>query len=177
MRFPKIPAMNRLFHLFNYEGLNSNGYNLRECLVPYVPSHRNNFVMFNRVRHQLHELPRPPRDPFNHGIEQGGNIESYFIQFGSSKLISEGLTGFFDVLKRNLRLGLAKLSHFDQYSLRGYMAGVMKLPLHVISWCETNPGTFDQSLLQQVLYRLPFVGGVPHWYRLEYVAYLYFTPL
>ncbi|KAF8888784.1 hypothetical protein BD779DRAFT_1672118 [Infundibulicybe gibba] len=168
MRFPDIPAMARLFHLFKYPPLNRGEYNLTSHLIPYhsAPQKENGLMYFNNVREQ------------RQGNEHSGNflwhelgIEKEYVEATVEMINRDVMQPYVDEIMKDLAtpgrtLGWEKLMESDAYSLRTYMSAkyipspnlrvpMKHLPAAVVDWCEmlsgTGTGDFNRSFPQAVL--------------------------
>ncbi|KAH7912672.1 hypothetical protein BJ138DRAFT_750069 [Hygrophoropsis aurantiaca] len=184
MRFPEIDAMQRLFHLFKYPPLNTDGRALKAKLKPFYfkgAGNNNTFLSYNGVTVMQNAIPKT--DPFmaDQIIQSTG--ASAYIAAGVKAIMDDVLEPFatgiledIEAMKNNEDMekrgytGWDKLMEFDQYSTRAYMAlkyipsdklGIPKknLPVDVINWCETfdkSTGWYDRSLAETVLEAVAF---------------------
>ena len=166
MRFPDIPEMNRLFHLFGY-------LDLTKKLRTYNNRDDNTFMFLNGVRYRRGVIPSPEKDPFKFSIEHGGNVDPDFVSIGSANLMHQATAVHFSRFSGSESSGTRHLMRFDEYSVRGFLADCHKYPVEVIDWLETTSsitGGFDLSLTQAILNRQPFTRPGIKWCRLEYVT-------
>ncbi|KAF8888786.1 hypothetical protein BD779DRAFT_431495 [Infundibulicybe gibba] len=168
MRFPDTLIMGRLFHLFEYQPLNHEEYNLASRLVPYhfVPRKGNGLMYFNGVREQRQNNKYSGTFRWH---ELG--IEKEYIEATAEAINRDVTKPYIDELMEDLTtpgrtVGWEKLIKLDAYSMRTYMSAqylpsphlkipMKPLPAAVVNWCEMlgSPGTgvFNQSFPQVVL--------------------------
>ncbi|KII83644.1 hypothetical protein PLICRDRAFT_148036 [Plicaturopsis crispa FD-325 SS-3] len=153
-RFPETKQMDRLFKLFKYDKLNSNGISVEAKRIPYHFDTKdgNGIQYFNGNRKRMNagyeKIYRDVIDPFARGLE--------------------------DDLYNGGHAGWDRMLEFDSYSTRSYMSHVYRpsselvdiglppgkpLPTHVVSWLETQSmttGWYDRAFTDTVLGELSF---------------------
>lgn len=175
MRFPKIASMRRIFHLFDYEPLNTNGIALKKKLNPflYVGGGNNNSIYsYNGVT--LRQNAVPPGDPFKAKDVILDTQPDPYIAAGTTAIMDDVIGRFAIPLLKDLETGKTdgwdKLMKYDKFSARAYMCREYTrsfglnipdgpLPTDVINWIETfdtSTGGFDRALSEAVLEAMAF---------------------
>ncbi|EDR12198.1 uncharacterized protein LACBIDRAFT_183317 [Laccaria bicolor S238N-H82] len=151
MRFPKIPAMNRVFNLFENDNLNTPDIALNSRLTPFYFTGAGNyppFLSYNGVTVRQNAVPSAITDD----------------------VIAPYATALLDDLKNNTKTGWEKMQSVDDHSTRSYMTfkyepsadlGIKKAPLptDVVNWCETfdkSTGWYDRAFTETVLEAIAF---------------------
>ncbi len=183
MRFPKIDAMQRVFHLFEYPPLNTGNLALKAKLRPFYfvgGGNNNTFFSYNGVTVKQNAVPSG--DPFKaKEVILGTSDPSPYIKVGTRALFNDVIDPFVIRLLEDLKTGSEDgwlyLQNYDMHSTRSYMSsvyipsdkltnlGVPKehLPTDVINWCEGfggSTGSFDSSFVEAVLGAVAF-GYIP----------------
>ncbi|KAF8625505.1 hypothetical protein AX15_005336 [Amanita polypyramis BW_CC] len=178
MRFPKIPAMSRIFSLFDNPNLNTPDINLKDRLGKFYFSGDGidqPFLYYNGIRKrqggELHE------DAFKASeVLSDGDREAY-IKTGVATIVDDVIrpyaTALLDDLKNGTRTGLEKLMSVDDCSMRTFMSFKYKptiktipdrpLPTDVVNWCETfdkSTGWYDRAFSETILEAIAF-GWTP----------------
>lgn len=202
MRFPEIPAMQRVFSLFNYAPLNTDDIALKKKLTPFYfkgAANNDTFLSYNGVTVKQNAVPAG--DPFQGAaVIQDANPQPY-LAAGAKAIADDVIEPFalrlLDDLKNHTTTGWEYMKLFDAYSTRAYMAILYRpspklnlpnkpLPTDVINWVETfdkSTGWYDRSLSETVLEAVAF-GWSPStdplettpWWCIEFV-HSYSTPL
>ena len=195
MRFPKIPAMNRVFNLFENANLNTPDIALNSRLTPFYFTGAGNyppFLSYNGVTVRQNAVPSG--DPFKAAdVIQSADKEAY-IKAGTKAITDDVIapyaTALLDDLKNNTKTGWEKMKSVDDHSTRSYMTfkyepsadlGIQKkpLPTDVVNWCETfdkSTGWYDRAFTETVLEAIAF-GWQPgpnppatQWFCIESVS-------
>lgn len=146
--------MRRLFDLFKYDKINSNGISVDKHRIPYYFDTKdgNGIQYYNGHRKRLNAESTNP-DPFN--VKALG-VDNVYITIGYDKLYGDVIgpfaKGLEDDLKSGGHAGWDKMLEYDSYSTRSYMSHAYKpspeliklglpegrpLPTAVVSWLET----------------------------------------
>jgi hypothetical protein len=165
MRYPDVPTMSRFFDLVGRLKLKETR------MINVIMSNENNILHFNGIRatkKQLKEIKaagNTDTDTFKVAIREDnldGYIPQNYLQEGHEKLYYDTIRPLCQPFHdRNVSFSEAfrKLLEKDEYSVRSYMALVMKYPPAVINWLETmewRTGMFDASLTETVMAALLF---------------------
>lgn len=169
MRFPKIPAMRRLFRLFYSDELNTGEINVKSKLIEYRFDSPNSFLEFNRHRARASEVGT--RDVFNFS-ETG--VPKRELAKGYKKVLDRVFGEFTDELKLDLEdgghEGWDKLMEQDHHSARSYMAVEKGLSMPIIRWCETmdtSTDSYDRAFSEACLDIVAFGDERTEWKCLE----------
>ncbi|KAF8872619.1 hypothetical protein BD779DRAFT_331003 [Infundibulicybe gibba] len=168
MRFPSVPAMGRLFHLFKYPPLNHGKYNLTSHLIPYnfVPEKGNGLMYFNNVREQ-----KKANKYSENFLWSELGVEKEYIEATAEAISQDVIQPYADEMMKDLVtpgriVGWEKLMKLDAYSVRTYMSTkympsphlkipMKPLPAVVVDWCEmmktSGRGVFNCSFPEAVL--------------------------
>ena len=195
MRFPEISSMSRVFHLFEYPPLNSNGIALAKKLRPfYFKGAANNDTLFSYNGITVVQNALPAGDPFQAGAVIQDVDPQPYIAAGTKAITDDVIAPFatrlLDDLKNQTTSGWEYMQKFDKYSTRAYMTLAYRpspklglpdapLPTDVVNWCETfdkSTGWYDRALSETVLEAVAF-GWKPNenpmeatpWWCIEFV--------
>lgn len=169
--------MERVFKLFDYPPLNSDGIALKAKLRPFYfvgGGNNNTFYSYNGVTVLQNAMPSPDQDPFNaEQVIQDISPDPY-IKAGAKAIVDDVIAPFATRLLQDLEdggsVGWEYMKSFDQYSTRAYMSlkyipspslGLPNkpLPTDVVNWCETfdkSTGWYDRALSETVLEAVAF---------------------
>ncbi|KZV60672.1 FAD/NAD(P)-binding domain-containing protein [Peniophora sp. CONT] len=177
MRFPHISSMQRVFHLFHYDKLNSDGLALAQKLKKYTFECPDALLSYNGATIKRRDWKD---DPFNSDTviwdtEHGSAYVKARAEAIVSDVIEPFATRILDDLKTGKHAGWDYLSTYDRYSARAYMstvyrpsaslrAGYPSLPDEplsndMVNWCETfesSTGSFDRAFTELVLESIAF---------------------
>ncbi|KAI0027421.1 amine oxidase, partial [Vararia minispora EC-137] len=145
MRFPEIRAMTRVFHLFRYPPLNTEGFALRKKLKEFYFANGNALYSYNGVT-----------------MRQSDGIVDNVIEPFASRLLED--------LEKGGKKGWEYMIQRDHLSTRAYMSGEYRpsatlpipktaLSVDVINWMETfdsSTGSYDRALTETVLAAISF---------------------
>ena len=181
MRFPYITSMARLFHLFDYGPLNTNGIALKKKLRNFYFTNGNAYYSYNGVTVRQNAVPA--QDPFKANEVIQDVDPAPYIAAGTEAIVNDVINPFAtrilqdleDDLKHNFDFdksgtkGWTQMQSFDLYSTRAYMSTkylptLTKIPYQSLStdvanWCETfdkSTGWYDRALSETVLESITF---------------------
>ncbi|KAF9466955.1 hypothetical protein BDZ94DRAFT_1305819 [Collybia nuda] len=172
MRFPKISSMARVFKLFAYPPLNTDGLALSGKLKPFRFEDDNAFDSYNGVTVRQGEKPNAETFKADQVIEDAD--AALYIKAGPENIVNDVIAPFairlLDDLKNGGSEGWKCMKSFDQYSTRAYMSLKYKpsknlgiplkpLPTDVVNWLETfdkSTGWYDRALSETVLEAIAF---------------------
>lgn len=175
MRFPNTTSMTRVFSLFDYPPLNTDGLALREKLRPFIFESNDTLLSYNDVAVVRDDMQALAQDPFHSAaVIQDTNSSSAYVSVGANAILNDVIAPFATRLladiQNNIQDGWKYLQTYDGYSARSYMALEYRpstslglpnapLPLDVISWIETfedSTGAFDRAFSEIVLDNVDF---------------------
>ena len=200
MRFPEISSMSRVFHLFGYDPLNSNGLALKSKLKPFFfrgAANNDTYFSYNGVTVKQNAMPSD--DPFYAKAVILDTDPSPYIAVGAKAIVDDVIAPFatrlLDDLNNGTSTGWEYMKKFDLYSTRAYMSILYRpsaklglpdqpLPVDVVNWCETfdkSTGWYDRALSETVLEAVAF-GWKPDenpmemtpWWCIEFRIFLLF---
>jgi len=191
MRFPKTRFMERVFKLFDYPPLNTDGIFLKSKLRPFYFTANNTLYSYNGVTVKQNAMPA--QDPFKANQVIQDVDPKLYITTGTKAITDDVIapfaTGLLEDLKNHDTAGWKYMQGFDKYSTRAYMSlkyqpsaslNIPKepLPTDVVNWCETfdkSTGWYDRALSETVLEAIAF-GWQPgqnlvrtDWFCIEFV--------
>ncbi len=179
MRFPDNEVMRRLFHLFNYEPLNTGDFQLRAKLRDYhfEDLKNNNLLYFNDTR-------RKRGGTSGDGFQWSDlGVGEEYLKVGVTEIMNDAFRPFVDALEKDMVDGGSDgwnlLMEVDAYSTRGYLStkyipspnlGIPREPLatSIVNWCETfsnSTSSFDRAWAESILEELCFTA--PRWKLIE----------
>jgi hypothetical protein len=172
MRYPQTDIMRRLFHLFNYPPLKYKGTPLKDLLIPYYFTAKDNnaYLYYNGIRRRGNNVAG---ESFR--AEELG-VPPEYVSVGWGKIKSDVIRPFARVVSEDLAtaipstVGWDALMKYDSYSTRGFMSNVYRpnssfivppvnVPTNVVNWCEnmdTSTGWYDRAFSETVLEDLAF---------------------
>jgi len=179
MRFPQIPAMKRVFHLFEYPHFNKEDSKdkLSARLVPYIFATDDALMDFNGekcTRKEAKDAQTQGKDIFLSTKVIADTNSSPYVKVGTDEITKDVIyhfaLGIYNDIRNNTKTGWKMLNQFDSHSTRSYMTNVYRpspklnlpdkpLPTDVVNWCETfdkSSGWYDRSLSETVLEAIAF---------------------
>lgn len=202
MRFPEHISMRRVFHLFKYPPLNTNGIALEKRKRPYyfTAVDNNAFQDFNGAIYRQNAVPASSSDPYKaRSVIFDIPDPSPYYTAGPDAILDDVVKpfaeGLYADLQNNTKTGWAHLMRYDHYSARAYMtityrpSSEMFLPptslsTDIVNWVETiedSTGSYDRALSETVLDAIAF-GWTPseakvNWWCIELVIFFRSRPL
>lgn len=193
MRFPKIDAMRRVFHLFDYINLKP---------VKFRFNSGNALYSYNGITFTQDGVPSGDAFESVNVIQDTSTTDANkYILAGPKAIVNDVIHPFASRLLEDLKVpgeskGWKYLMKFDHYSTRAYMSlkylpskrldiPDKSLSTDVVNWCETFGGstsTYDRSLAETVLGAIAFGWQPQHepkpteWFCIEYVLTFIYKP-